>query len=167
MDDLRLYEQILGLDEPWLVEAVDLDLAGGKVTIDVAHRDRPQLACRRCGKPSPLYNHAAARTWRHLDTCQLQTRLTLDPSVTPYARLWAEDAIHRIHQRLIDNAHKLHYFPTGQKRLTHALKMDPDEARRDREYLVALRQRRTSTHPVKLACLRMAGQSRRTRKRGG
>jgi len=35
MDDLRLYEQILGLDEPWLVEAVDLDLAGGKVIPDV------------------------------------------------------------------------------------------------------------------------------------
>jgi len=77
MDDLRLYEQILGLDEPWLVEAVDL--AGGKVTIDVAHRDRPQLACRRCGKPSPLYDHAAARTWRHLDTCQLQTLLRARP----------------------------------------------------------------------------------------
>jgi len=69
------------------------------------------------------------------------TRLALDAETPAYARLWAEESILRIHQRLLDNARKLHYFPTGNNRLRHLVKMDPDQAQRDQEFLRAITQR--------------------------
>ena len=33
------------------------------------------MACPHCTKTLPLYDHAEARTWRHLDSCQFQTHL--------------------------------------------------------------------------------------------
>jgi transposase len=72
MQDTNFYSRILGLPEPWTVNDVDLDMPGGKVEIEVVY-DRPGGICPECGKAGALYDHAAERRWRHLDTCQLQT----------------------------------------------------------------------------------------------
>jgi len=74
MQDRQLYEQILGIGSPWFVERVELKLEDGEVRVHLAHRDGP-WPCPECGRECPLHDHAAERTWRHLDTCQSRTLL--------------------------------------------------------------------------------------------
>lgn len=72
MKDTSLYEQILGLEKPWSVCEVKLDVAGQRVELWLAHGDG-RWSCPECAKPCGLYDHSAERTWRHLDTCQFRT----------------------------------------------------------------------------------------------
>jgi len=64
MDEITLYEHILGIKQPWFVEDVRLDANSDFVSIDVAIDD-DVIDKRR-------------RKWRHLDTCQLQTFVEAD-----------------------------------------------------------------------------------------
>ncbi len=75
MQDVSLYQQILGLSEPWFVTSVKLDIPNQRVDVFVEHREGIRFACPVCGKAYPLYDHAEERQWRHLDTCQLKTYL--------------------------------------------------------------------------------------------
>jgi transposase len=75
MRDTQLYQQILGLVEPWFVDKVDLKMAEGRVDIFVDHRPDAQWTCPVCATPSGLYDHTDERVWRHLDSCQLKTFL--------------------------------------------------------------------------------------------
>lgn len=76
MRDTELYGRILGIEAPWSVDAVEVDLAAGKVEVHLAELSGP-LPCPKCGKASPGYDRVVRR-WRHLDTCQLQTILVAD-----------------------------------------------------------------------------------------
>jgi len=73
MRDTELYRQLLGLAAPWSVAKVELNTAGGRVDVWVEHKAKARFACPQCRKQAPLHDHAAERTWRHLDTCQFQT----------------------------------------------------------------------------------------------
>lgn len=73
MNDRKLYEQILGITEPWHVEQVELKLDVGQVLIRVEGSSTAEI-CPECGEPRPRYD-AIERRWRHLDTCQYQTIL--------------------------------------------------------------------------------------------
>lgn len=75
MQDRQLYEQILGIASPWYVARVDLNLEAGEVRVQLAHHAGATWRCAQCGQECPLHDHAAERTWRHLDTCQYQTLL--------------------------------------------------------------------------------------------
>ncbi len=77
MRDRDLYAKILGLSDPWIVAAVDLDVKAQTVVVHLALQEGATLACPECGKPSPGYD-AQPRRWRHLDTCQFQTILAAD-----------------------------------------------------------------------------------------
>lgn len=66
------------------------------------------------------------------------TRLANDRDAPPYARLWAEDAIGRAWQRLIDTAHKLGYFPSGHGRVTHLQRTTDSELERERQSMDGL-----------------------------
>ncbi len=70
MRDHVLYATILGLQAPWTVDRVDLDVAGGAVHVWLARTAGAPARQSRC----TIYDHRD-REWRHLDTCQLQTRL--------------------------------------------------------------------------------------------
>ena len=74
MRDHELYAKILGLTEPWEVERVDLDMPGGAVHVWLARTAGAPAECPQCQTRSPLYDHRD-REWRHLDTCQLETRI--------------------------------------------------------------------------------------------
>lgn len=74
MDDRELYGKILGVERPWWVERVELKLAEGQVHVYLEHGEQP-WECARCGQLGSLYDHQAERVWRHLDTCQYETRL--------------------------------------------------------------------------------------------
>jgi transposase len=75
MQDTALYQQILGLSDPWFVASVKLDVANVRVDIEVEHRQGATWTCPTCGRAVPLYDHAEKRTWRHLDSCQFKTFL--------------------------------------------------------------------------------------------
>jgi transposase len=75
MKDTELYAQILGIGTPFSVARVELQVSNGNVSIWVEHEAGAQFACPECGSSCSVYDHAEQRTWRHLDTCQLQTLL--------------------------------------------------------------------------------------------
>lgn len=74
MRDTQLYQQILGLNEPWTVTSVDLDRTAGNVLVKVEPRPDAVFSCPTCGKAGPRYD-SRTRRWRHLDTCQYTTIL--------------------------------------------------------------------------------------------
>ncbi len=75
MRDIDLYRQVLGLEKPWTVERVDLDVAGHRVDIWVEHESGTVWSCPQCERELSCRDHAEERVWRHLDTCQFQTHL--------------------------------------------------------------------------------------------
>lgn len=74
MRDTQLYQQILGLSEPWTVSSVELDRSAGSVLVKVEPRPDAVFSCPTCGTPTPGYD-SRTRRWRHLDTCQYTTIL--------------------------------------------------------------------------------------------
>ena len=77
MRDKELYTQILGIQAPWEVSDIELDLKAGEVKVYVEQKPGTKQACPRCGASCPGYDKRR-RQWRHLDTCQLKTLLVAD-----------------------------------------------------------------------------------------
>ena len=77
MRDKDLYAQILGLQHPWLVREVALNLTEGEVVVHVQHDPQVSLTCPECGSEVPGYD-TRERRWRHLDTCQYRTILAAE-----------------------------------------------------------------------------------------
>ena len=75
MQDTALYQYLLGLNSPWTVSRVQLNVTGQCVDVWAEHPEDAVWACPHCTKTLPLYDHAEERTWRHLDSCQFQTHL--------------------------------------------------------------------------------------------
>ena len=82
MEDRELYRRILGIEYPWRVASVDLQLAPKEVHVYLAHEDLSSWPCAECGTPCQLYDHQPERQWRHLDTCQYRTILHAEPPRT-------------------------------------------------------------------------------------
>lgn len=74
MDDRTLYATILGIAPPWEVTRVELDDTAKAVHVWLEARSGTTFACPECQTISPLHDHVE-RSWRHLDTCQYETRL--------------------------------------------------------------------------------------------
>jgi transposase len=74
MKDRDLYAQILGIQAPWQVAEVTLDLGEGEVVVRLKEQAARTLKCPECGVSCPGYDKRKRR-WRHLDTCQLRTIL--------------------------------------------------------------------------------------------
>ena len=75
MDTLQShYARLLGLDDTWRIEAVDLQIEDRRVEIRLSHVGagviRPE-----CGVACGLADHADKGRWRHLDTMQFVTEL--------------------------------------------------------------------------------------------
>lgn len=68
------YAQLLGLNSPWHVAKVDLDIDNLQVDIHVSY-DGVQGCCPQCGVDCKIYDQSAKRSWRHLDTMQFTTYL--------------------------------------------------------------------------------------------
>lgn len=73
MRDRELYRQILGIEAPWAVVEVDVDLKGDGVAVHIEHSGS-ELSCPECGAACPAYD-TRERKWRHLVTCQYATWL--------------------------------------------------------------------------------------------
>jgi transposase len=73
--DTDLYRQLLGLEKPWTVDRVELDVKQQRVDVFAKH-DKPKAwTCPECSKPFGLHDHDEERVWRHLDSCGFQTFL--------------------------------------------------------------------------------------------
>src|SRR5689334_11674791 len=74
MDDRTLYATILGIAAPWGVTRVELDDKAKAVHVWLEEQSGASFVCPECQTVSSLYDHVD-RSWRHLDTCQYETRL--------------------------------------------------------------------------------------------
>ena len=74
MQDTKLFETILGITTPWHIARVELKTDETRVELWLEH-DPTRWLCPECGAELATFDHAEARTWRHLDTCQFQTHL--------------------------------------------------------------------------------------------
>ncbi len=77
MRDKELYRQILGIQTPWEVSDIELDIKAGEVKVYVEQKSGAKQTCPKCGARCPGYDKRR-RQWRHLDTCQLKTLLVAD-----------------------------------------------------------------------------------------
>jgi transposase len=73
MKDYQLYQQILGLTEPWHVEQVSLKLPEKTLEVRVGYADT-LWGCPQCQQRMHVHDYEERR-WRHLDSCQFQTRI--------------------------------------------------------------------------------------------
>ncbi len=77
MRDKELYTQILGIQTPWEVSDIELDMKAGEVKVTVKQKPGTKQECPKCGASCSGYDKRR-RQWRHLDTCQLKTLLVAD-----------------------------------------------------------------------------------------
>jgi len=71
MKDFQLYQQILGLVEPWRVESVTLKPTEQEIEVRVGLADT-LWGCAQCQKRMQIHDYEERR-WRHLDSCQFKT----------------------------------------------------------------------------------------------
>jgi len=69
------YRLLLGIESPWQVKNVKLDLNAKRVEIELVWAEGHKADCPVCGTACTLYDYAPERTWRHLDTMQFETIL--------------------------------------------------------------------------------------------
>jgi len=74
MDIEDHYSQLLGIDSPWEISSVDLQMNEQQVNIVIEYTDN-KGSCPECGKASPKHDDRKMRIWRHLDTMQFSTYL--------------------------------------------------------------------------------------------
>nr|VFJ93868.1 MAG: zinc-finger of transposase IS204/IS1001/IS1096/IS1165 [Candidatus Kentron sp. LFY] len=74
MRDTDLYTRILGVEAPWQVSIVEVEMAKREIVVQVERKTGAKLCCPIRGKESPGYD-SRRRRWRHLDTCQYKTIL--------------------------------------------------------------------------------------------
>jgi len=79
MRDTDLYRHLLGVENPWFVSEVQLDVKEQRVDVWIEHPKGLQWPCPECGTGGTLHDHAEERVWRHLDSCQFQTFLHARP----------------------------------------------------------------------------------------
>ena len=75
MQDKDLYKHILGVQEPWDIDRIELNHKEKRVNVWIKHPDGTRWACPECGAELTTYDHAEEREWRHLDSCAYQTYL--------------------------------------------------------------------------------------------
>ena len=75
MKDTELYSKILGINDPWYVENVEIDIPKQTIKVYLEHDNKASWTCPECGNAAPVYDHREQREWRHLDSCQFKTYL--------------------------------------------------------------------------------------------
>lgn len=68
------YALLLGINSPWEISSVDLNMLGNRVDIEIEYADGSGN-CPECETVCPKHDDRERRTWRHLDTMQFSTYL--------------------------------------------------------------------------------------------
>lgn len=77
MNDKNLYERILGINRPWLVSDVVMDISANTITVKVNHTSGTRFCCPVCNTDCAIHDHRMRR-WRHLPTCHMRTVIEAD-----------------------------------------------------------------------------------------
>ncbi len=106
-----------------------------RLSVRTVQRDRAATRREHALPPSLTLGDEMLGEYQRLTLASVErlTRLARDPDTPPYARLWAEEAINRMYQRLILTARRLHHLDDGSKRLEHLHATDPAARQRARE----------------------------------
>lgn len=75
MNEKQLYQQLLGLNEDWEVNDVEIDFVTLKVDVFIVKSDKTKCKCPDCDKECSIYDTREERNWRHLNTMQFKTML--------------------------------------------------------------------------------------------
>src|SRR5689334_7851048 len=67
------YGLLLGIQSPWFVQQVDLQLEGQSVEVKLGYDSAMAVSCPHCQRACGGYDHAPERQWRHLDVMQFTT----------------------------------------------------------------------------------------------
>jgi hypothetical protein len=86
MRDVELYRHLLGLESPWTVRAVELNVREQRVDVWAHHTEGIRWPCPECGAELGLYDHAEEWIWRHLDNCHGAQRGVIEMTDTPWRR---------------------------------------------------------------------------------
>ena len=73
MEDRQLYAKLLGMEFPWLISKVQVDMVAERIDVWVEEAAGVRFACASCQRDAPVYDHTEEQVWRHLDTCQCRT----------------------------------------------------------------------------------------------
>ena len=92
MKDTQLYEQLLGLTKPWSVSRVDLELEHSRITVHVQCARGLVWGDPETGQDRAHVHGWVEREWRHLDTCQFETRIVAQVPRLKYKSGRVEDA---------------------------------------------------------------------------
>jgi transposase len=76
MPDLDLFQQALGLEEPWEVVEVKFDRARLRLDLRVDFRKGARFPCPECGAAGCKVHDTEPHTWRHMNFWQHETYLT-------------------------------------------------------------------------------------------
>ena len=60
------FGKLLHLPKPWLVDRMEIDPQSQESHEWLTHGST-SFACPKCHHSSPMHDHTAERTWRHLD----------------------------------------------------------------------------------------------------
>lgn len=69
------YGQLLGVQSPWQVREVKLEMAEKRVEIELGWTSGEAVHCPECEKKCALKDYAPERRWRHLDVMRFETVL--------------------------------------------------------------------------------------------
>ena len=72
MNDTKVFQALLGVTDPWMVEAAQLDTTRETVRIELGIKPGTLWACPVCQKRMHVHGWERRR-WRHLDTQQFKT----------------------------------------------------------------------------------------------
>jgi transposase len=73
MRDTEFFARALGLEKPWRVKEVKMDVGAKKVEVEIECMEKTVWAS---GAGERLHIHGwESRSWRHLDTMQFETRI--------------------------------------------------------------------------------------------
>jgi transposase len=75
------YGMLLGIQSPWRVKRARLDIAQKLVDIEVEHEPGKPVRCPQGQRDCRGHDHAAERTWRHLDVMQFTTQIRACQSI--------------------------------------------------------------------------------------
>jgi transposase len=74
--DVDLFQQALGLGEPWRVVASEFDAVARRLELRIEFARGARFDCPECGRPGCAVHDTSEKTWRHLDFFQHRAYLT-------------------------------------------------------------------------------------------
>ena len=87
----RHYGQLLGIESPWRVAGVKLELENKKVEIALERTIGEAVRCPECGSACALKDYLPERRWRHLDVMRFLDGVAGTGAAGGLPGAWSQD----------------------------------------------------------------------------